>query len=218
MDKLRACIVANYYANAGMTKNPEVVFDFVLLCISVPCFIVISLHANKNGFLFCLPALHQGWPCHAQPSGHPPLPGVPITFLFPSQPGLWDTVTGSVRVWIPLTARRRIWARHRGIMERRRQQAGAQTRTKYGQSEFRWQGNTSSLAVISICNVKYHLLSSFHFLQDTFGVPSSVGAEQRVTFHTTGDEASRLYAKKTIVVGNVSKWVTNYDVIDLYFF
>lgn len=24
MDKLRACIVANYFANAGMTKVPEV--------------------------------------------------------------------------------------------------------------------------------------------------------------------------------------------------
>lgn len=24
MDKLRACIVANYYANAGITKHPEV--------------------------------------------------------------------------------------------------------------------------------------------------------------------------------------------------
>lgn len=43
--------------------------------------------------------------------------------------------------------------------------------------------------------------------QDTFGVPSSVGAEQRVTYHTSGSEASRLYAKKTIVVGNVSKYV-----------
>lgn len=26
MDKLRACIVANYYANVGMTKVPEVSF------------------------------------------------------------------------------------------------------------------------------------------------------------------------------------------------
>lgn len=38
-------------------------------------------------------------------------------------------------------------------------------------------------------------------------MPSSIGAEQRVTYHTTGNEASRLYAKKTIVVGNVSKYV-----------
>lgn len=58
--------------------------------------------------------------------------------------------------------------------------------------------------------------------QDTFGVPSTVGAEQRVTYHTSGTEASRLYAKKTIVVGNVSKYVlklkfccavTVYDII-----
>lgn len=38
-------------------------------------------------------------------------------------------------------------------------------------------------------------------------MPSTIGAEQRVTYHTTGNEASRLYAKKTIVVGNVSKYV-----------
>lgn len=44
-------------------------------------------------------------------------------------------------------------------------------------------------------------------MQDTFGVPSSLGAEPRVTYHTSGAEASRLYAKKTIVVGNVSKYV-----------
>lgn len=42
--------------------------------------------------------------------------------------------------------------------------------------------------------------------QDTFGVPSSV--DQHITFHTTGEEASRLYVKKTIVVGNVSKYST----------
>ncbi|MCJ8745019.1 hypothetical protein PDJAM_G00125450 [Pangasius djambal] len=41
--------------------------------------------------------------------------------------------------------------------------------------------------------------------KDTFGVPSSV--DQHVTFHTTGEEASRLYVKKTIVVGNVSKYI-----------
>ncbi|XP_051555434.1 YEATS domain-containing protein 2 isoform X2 [Myxocyprinus asiaticus] len=41
--------------------------------------------------------------------------------------------------------------------------------------------------------------------KDTFGVPSSV--EQHVTYHTTGEEASRLYVKKTIVVGNVSKYI-----------
>lgn len=41
--------------------------------------------------------------------------------------------------------------------------------------------------------------------KDTFGVPSSI--EQHVTYHTTGDDASRLYMKKTIVVGNVSKYI-----------
>ncbi|XP_030630073.1 YEATS domain-containing protein 2 [Chanos chanos] len=41
--------------------------------------------------------------------------------------------------------------------------------------------------------------------KDTFGVPSSV--DQHVTYHSTGEEASRLYVKKTIVVGNVSKYI-----------
>ncbi|KAL6467867.1 hypothetical protein MHYP_G00235440 [Metynnis hypsauchen] len=41
--------------------------------------------------------------------------------------------------------------------------------------------------------------------KDTFGVPSSV--DQHITYHTTGEEASRLYVKKTIIVGNVSKYI-----------
>ncbi|XP_037132091.1 YEATS domain-containing protein 2 isoform X1 [Syngnathus acus] len=43
--------------------------------------------------------------------------------------------------------------------------------------------------------------------KDTFGVSTMLGNEQRVTCHTSGDESSRLYAKKTIVVGNVSKYI-----------
>lgn len=43
-------------------------------------------------------------------------------------------------------------------------------------------------------------------------MPSSLGAEQRVTYLTTGDEASRLYVKKTIVVGNVSKYVIRLEI------
>lgn len=52
--------------------------------------------------------------------------------------------------------------------------------------------------------------------QDTFGVPSTVGAEQRVTYHTSGSESSRLYAKKTIVVGNVSKYVSVTVYVEIY--
>lgn len=54
----------------------------------------------------------------------------------------------------------------------------------------------------SVPDIKKNVLHAF--MQDTFGVPSSL--EQHVTYHTTGDEASRLYMKKTIVVGNVSKY------------
>ncbi|KAI1883002.1 hypothetical protein AGOR_G00240740 [Albula goreensis] len=43
--------------------------------------------------------------------------------------------------------------------------------------------------------------------KDTFGVAAPRDGEQRFTYHTTGEDASRLYVKKTIVVGNVSKYI-----------
>ncbi|MGH0116606.1 UNVERIFIED_CONTAM: hypothetical protein FKN15_014806 [Acipenser sinensis] len=43
--------------------------------------------------------------------------------------------------------------------------------------------------------------------KDTFGVSSVQDIDQRVTYHTTGEDSSRLYVKKTIVVGNVSKYI-----------
>uniref|UniRef100_UPI00398EC6DF YEATS domain-containing protein 2 isoform X3 n=1 Tax=Pristiophorus japonicus TaxID=55135 RepID=UPI00398EC6DF len=43
--------------------------------------------------------------------------------------------------------------------------------------------------------------------QDTFGVPTPQEIEQRCTYLTTNDDLSRLYVKKTIVVGNVSKYI-----------
>lgn len=43
--------------------------------------------------------------------------------------------------------------------------------------------------------------------KDTFGVSSVQDTDQRVTYHTTGEDSSRLYVKKTIVVGNVSKYI-----------
>lgn len=47
----------------------------------------------------------------------------------------------------------------------------------------------------------------YDFFQDTSSVTGSHKTEQRNT-DLTGDETSRLFVKKTIVVGNVSKWVT----------
>ncbi|RXM31463.1 hypothetical protein EOD39_6967 [Acipenser ruthenus] len=43
--------------------------------------------------------------------------------------------------------------------------------------------------------------------KDTFGVSSVQDTGQRVTYHTTGEDSSHLYVKKTIVVGNVSKYI-----------
>ncbi|CAN0236924.1 unnamed protein product [Lampetra fluviatilis] len=43
--------------------------------------------------------------------------------------------------------------------------------------------------------------------KDTFGVPSVAEVEKRRTYLQSGDDPSRLYFKKTIVVGNVSKYI-----------
>ncbi|XP_067898037.1 YEATS domain-containing protein 2 isoform X2 [Heterodontus francisci] len=43
--------------------------------------------------------------------------------------------------------------------------------------------------------------------QDTFGVPTPQEIEQRCTYHATSEDPSRFYIKKTIVVGNVSKYI-----------
>ncbi|XP_051874783.1 YEATS domain-containing protein 2 isoform X2 [Pristis pectinata] len=43
--------------------------------------------------------------------------------------------------------------------------------------------------------------------QDTLGVPTPQEIEQRCAYLTTSDDPSRLYIKKTIVVGNVSKYI-----------
>lgn len=49
----------------------------------------------------------------------------------------------------------------------------------------------------------------FAFLmQDSFGVLPPVDTESKFTFHASREDSSRLYVKKTIVVGNVSKWVS----------
>uniref|UniRef100_A0A4W3I070 YEATS domain containing 2 n=1 Tax=Callorhinchus milii TaxID=7868 RepID=A0A4W3I070_CALMI len=43
--------------------------------------------------------------------------------------------------------------------------------------------------------------------QETFGVPTPQEIEQRCTYLTINEDPSRLYIKKTIVVGNVSKYI-----------
>ena len=53
MDKLRACIVANYYANAGLTKIPEVntVYIFTLSPVRLLTFI---LNNNNNSIMYTI--------------------------------------------------------------------------------------------------------------------------------------------------------------------
>ncbi|XP_008332108.1 YEATS domain-containing protein 2 [Cynoglossus semilaevis] len=143
MDKLRACIVANYYANAGMTKNPE--------------------HCTK---------------------GDPAMLNHPAIRRYLESPS---------RSSSPLNQGSETPSLAQSESESLSQQGEGSERDTEGS----WREDGS----------KQERRPGRNTGKDTFGVPSSVGAEQRVTFHTTGDEASRLYAKKTIVVGNVSKYI-----------
>uniref|UniRef100_UPI003AADC286 YEATS domain-containing protein 2 n=1 Tax=Centroberyx gerrardi TaxID=166262 RepID=UPI003AADC286 len=143
MDKLRACIVANYYANAGLTKLPE--------------------QASKSDpAVLNHPAIRRFLESPSR-SSSPLNQGSETPSLAPSESeSLSQQGEGAERDG------EGVWREDSSRQERR-------------------PGRNTG--------------------KDTFGVPSSAGAEQRVTYHTTGDEASRLYAKKTIVVGNVSKYI-----------
>uniref|UniRef100_H3DCV2 YEATS domain-containing protein 2 n=1 Tax=Tetraodon nigroviridis TaxID=99883 RepID=H3DCV2_TETNG len=141
MDKLRACIVANYFANAGMTKVPE--------------------HASKSD-----PAVLN-------------------------HPAIRRFLESPSRSSSPLNQGSETLSLGQSESESLSQQGDESEkdgvfREDGGRPEGRPGRNTG---------------------RDTFGVPSSLGAEHRVTYHTSGPEASRLYAKKTIVVGNVSKYI-----------
>uniref|UniRef100_A0A8D2ZGV7 YEATS domain-containing protein 2 n=1 Tax=Scophthalmus maximus TaxID=52904 RepID=A0A8D2ZGV7_SCOMX len=143
MDKLRACIVANYYANAGMTKLPE--------------------HASKSD-----PAVLN-------------------------HPAIRRYLESPSRSSSPLNQGSETPSLAHSESESLSQQGEGSERDVEGA----WREDSS----------RQERRPGRNTGKDTFGVPSSVGAEQRVTYHTTGDEASRLYAKKTIVVGNVSKYI-----------
>ncbi|XP_034558405.1 YEATS domain-containing protein 2 [Notolabrus celidotus] len=143
MDKLRACIVANYYANAGITKIPE--------------------HSTKSD-----PAVLN----------HPAIRRFLESPSRSSSPLNQGSETPSLA--------------HSESESLSQQGEGAE---KDGEGGWREDGS------------RQERRPGRNIGKDTFGVPSSIGAEQRVTYHTTGNEASRLYAKKTIVVGNVSKYI-----------
>ncbi|KAA8587669.1 hypothetical protein FQN60_016531 [Etheostoma spectabile] len=143
MDKLRACIVANYYANAGITKHPE--------------------HSSKSD-----PAVLN-------------------------HPAIRRFLESPSRSSSPLNQGSETLSLAHSESESLSQQGEGAERDGEGA----WREDTSRLERRPGRNTG----------KDTFGVPLSLGAEQRVTYHTTGNEASRLYAKKTIVVGNVSRYI-----------
>ncbi|KAF7667527.1 hypothetical protein LDENG_00058370, partial [Lucifuga dentata] len=141
MDKLRACIVANYYASAGLTKLPET--------------------SRSDPAVLNHPAIRRFLESPSR-SSSPLNQSSETPSLAPSESeSLSQQGEGAERDGDG------VWREERSRQERR---------------------------------------PGRNIGKDTFGVPSSIGAEQRVTYHTAGDESSRLYAKKTIVVGNVSKY------------
>ncbi|XP_042353778.1 YEATS domain-containing protein 2 isoform X1 [Plectropomus leopardus] len=143
MDKLRACIVANYYANAGVTK--------------------LSEHASKSD-----PAVLN----------HPAIRRFLESPSRSSSPLNQGSETPSLA--------------HSESESLSQQGEGAE---RDGEGALREDGS------------RQERRPGRNTGKDTFGVPVSLGAEQRVTYHSIGNEASRLYAKKTIVVGNVSRYI-----------
>lgn len=143
MDKLRACIVANYYASAGLARNPE--------------------QTSKSD-----PAVLN----------HPAIKKFLESPSRSSSPLNQDSETRSLA--------------HSEAESLSQQGEGGE---KDGEGAWRDDGSRQDRR------------PGRNTGKDTFGVPSCIGAEPRVTYHTTGDEASRLYVKKTIVVGNVSKYI-----------
>ncbi|XP_038129231.1 YEATS domain-containing protein 2 isoform X2 [Cyprinodon tularosa] len=143
MDKLRACIVANYFASAGMTKPPEHTLKSDPAVLNHPAIRRFLESPSRSSS-----PLNQG--SETQSLAHSECES-----LSQQEDGVERNGEG-------------MWKEESGKQERR-------------------PGRNTG--------------------KDTFGVPSPMEAEQRVTYHTTGDEASRLYVKKTIVVGNVSKYI-----------
>ncbi|XP_062337009.1 YEATS domain-containing protein 2 isoform X1 [Osmerus eperlanus] len=143
MDKLRACIVANYYANAGLPK--------------------LSEQASKSDpAVLNHPAIRRFLDSPSR-SSSPLNHGSDATSQGPSE------------------------------SESLSQQGEGPERDGDGS----WRGDGDRPEARPGRNIG----------KDTFGVPASGSGEHRVTYLTTGDEASRLYVKKTIVVGNVSKYI-----------
>ncbi|KAI4888167.1 hypothetical protein NFI96_014752, partial [Prochilodus magdalenae] len=143
MDKLRACIVATYYANTGLSKVPES-SKSDLSALNHPAIKRLLESPSRSSS-----PLNQG--SEAPSVGH-------------SEPE---------------------------SLSQHGEMADPSDRDSQG-----WRGEES---------IRHECRPGRNTGKDTFGVPSSV--DQHITYHTSGDEASRLYAKKTIVVGNVSKYI-----------
>ncbi|KAJ8270184.1 hypothetical protein GJAV_G00111320 [Gymnothorax javanicus] len=143
MDKLRACIVANYYASAGQPKIQEP-------------------SAKSDPSVFNHPAIKRFLESPSRSSS--PLNQGSET------PSLAQSETESLSQ----------------LGEGLERDGEGGWREEPGRVERRPGRNTG---------------------MDTFGVSVPRDGDQRITYLTTGEDSSRLFVKKTIVVGNVSKYI-----------
>ncbi|KAJ8389558.1 hypothetical protein AAFF_G00117950 [Aldrovandia affinis] len=146
MDKLRACIVANYYANTGQPK-------------------VLEQSAKSDPSVFNHPAIKRFLESPSRSSS--PLNHGSET------PSLVHSETESLSQ----------------LGEGLDRDVEGGWREEASRPERRPGRNTGKVS------------------EDTFGVSVPQDGDQCFTYHTTGDDTSRLYVKKTIVVGNVSKYI-----------
>ncbi|XP_066565921.1 YEATS domain-containing protein 2 isoform X2 [Amia ocellicauda] len=142
MDKLRACIVANYYASAGQPKMSE--------------------GTKSDPSVFNHPAIKRFLESPSR-SSSPLNQGSETPSLVPSESESLSQLGEALD-----------------------REGDGSWRDDVGRQERRPGRNTG---------------------KDTFGVTAPEELDQHFTFHTTGEDSSRLYAKKTIVVGNVSKYI-----------
>ncbi|XP_015216774.2 YEATS domain-containing protein 2 isoform X1 [Lepisosteus oculatus] len=141
MDKLRACIVANYYASAGQPK--------------------VSEGAKSDPSVFNHPAIKRFLESPSR-SSSPLNQGSETPSLVPSETESLTQLSEGL------------------------DREGESSWKEPSKQERRPGRNTG---------------------KDTFGVSAPQEQDQRFTFLTTGEDSSRLYVKKTIVVGNVSKYI-----------
>ncbi|MGH0152350.1 UNVERIFIED_CONTAM: hypothetical protein FKN15_022279 [Acipenser sinensis] len=208
MDKLRACIVANYYSNAGQPKVSEWSETPSLIHSETESLTHLSeCQLDKEG-----EHLYK-----EEPGRQERRPGRNIgkdTF------GVSSVQDTDQRVTYHTTGEdsSRLYVKKTIVVGN--VSKSSSPLNQWSETPSLIHSETESLTHLSECQLDKegeHLYKEEPGRQerrpgrnigkDTFGVSSVQDTDQRVTYHTTGEDSSRLYVKKTIVVGNVSKYI-----------